>query len=589
MKSSGELTFEAFIAYPETSYQVYLQGLQAMEKIAEMSAAFQEFLLFREQHETEKKQTESQIAELINIATLAQQQTAEANARAEETLVLLAAANKELESERDCKSRLQFRVHQLERMIFGRRSEKLSPSELTQLRLDIQAEEIVSQTITGIADISYKKVNTVVAPKAHPGRKAFPPHLRREEIILKPYDYEQGDLYMGSEVTETLEYTAGEIWVKKIIREKYVKNHDDGSSRVKIADLPVQTIDKCIAGASLLAYIVVSKYMDSLPLYRQIEMFKRIGVEFPSSTISGWISKVCELLQPLYELLKKEVLKAEHLNVDETTMKVIDKGAKLGKTHVGWYWVYLNHWGKLVFFDYKPTREGKVPESMLKDYKGSIQADGYKVYEVISKRNGNVLVCCMAHVRRKFEELYKNNDHRASVPLLLMDALFAIEADCRSQGMDFDQIKAVRQEKSVPVLDELEKWLRNQQMQTDNDAPMVKAINYALNRWDKLRVYTSNGAYQLDNNAAERVIRPVAINRKNCMFSGSHEGAQRSAMLFSLTGSCKLNGINPMVWLTDVLERLPYLPKEEKYLELLLPNNWQPKPAQPSLEEVLEN
>ena len=305
--------------------------------------------------------------------------------------------------------------------------------------------------------------------------------------------------------------------------------------------------------------------------------------------MSNWITKVCELLHPLYELLKKEVLKAEYLNVDETTMKVIDKSSKKGQTHVGWYWVYLHHWGKLVFFDYKPTRAGEVPESMLKDYKGYIQADGYAVYEGISKRNGNILVCCMAHVRRKFEELYKNNDKRAGAPLLLMDALFAIEAECRDLGLNFEQIKEVRQERSVPVLDELEAWLRHRKAQNDNDAPMLRAVNYALNRWDKLKIYVTDGLLQLDNNAAERAIRTVAIGRKNYMFSGSHEGAQRSAMLYSLTASCKLNGLNPMVWLTDILERLPYLPKDDKYLEQLLPNNWQPKPAVPSLTEIIEN
>ncbi|MBB5440584.1 transposase [Pedobacter sp. AK017] len=550
MKSEVLPSFEAFMAEPETAFKLYLEAVKAMESFAEMKSTFEH------------------AAEAIKVAE---------NLRTE------------LATEKERNSRLQFRVLQLERLIYGRRSEKLSPAELNQLRLDIQAEEIASSLITDITDVNYKKVTTVTKPKAHPGRNLFPAHLRREEVVLQPFDYEEGDVYMGDEVTETLEYTAGEIWVKRTVRQKYVKKQTDGSCTVKIADLPVQTIDKCIAGASLLAYIVVSKYIDSLPLYRQIEMFKRIGVDFPSSTVSNWITKVCELLYPLYELLKKEVLKAEHLNVDETTMKVIDKAAKKGETHKGWYWVYLHHWGKLVFFDYKPTRAGEVPESMLKDYKGSIQADGYAVYEGISKRNGNVLVCCMAHVRRKFEELYKNNDPRAGVPLQLMNELFGLEEECRIWSLSFEQVEMVRYHCAIPILKKLEAWLRHQKEQPDNDAPMVKAINYALNRWDKLTIYVENGRYQLDNNSAERAIRIVAINRKNSLFSGSHEGAQRSAMLFSLTASCKLNGVNPMAWLTDVLERLPYLPKDDKYLELLLPNNWQPKPVVPSLTEILEN
>jgi len=535
-------TFEAFMAEPEKAFNVYLEAVRVMACFAEMKASFE--------------------------------QTTH-------------ALKEELSGERDRNSRLQFRVNQLERMIFGKRSEKLSPMEVTQLSLEIQAEEVISSSITEIKDVSYKKLTKHISPKVHPGRNTFPAHLRREEVVLMPYDYQDGDVYMGEEVTETLEYTSGEIWVKKTVRRKYVKKHDNGSCTVKIADLPVQAIDKCIAGASLLAHVVVSKYIDSLPLYRQIEIFKRVGVEFPSSTVSNWITKVCELLHPLYELLKKEVLKAECLNVDETTMKVIDKSSKKGQTHVGWYWVYLHHWGKLVFFDYKPTRAGEVPESMLKDYRGYIQADGYAVYEGISKRNGNVLVCCMAHVRRKFEELYKNSDKRAGAPLQLMNILFGIEEECRQGGLGFEQVRQVRQERAVPVLDELEAWLKHRKQQNDNDAPMLRAVNYALNRWDKLRVYVTDGMLQLDNNAAERAIRTVAIGRKNYMFSGSHEGAQRSAMLYSLTASCKLNGINPMVWMTDILSRVPYLPKEDKYLEQLLPNNWQPKPAIPSLEDKI--
>lgn len=542
MKNELAPTFEAFMAEPEKAFNVYLEAVRVMASFAEMKASFE--------------------------------QTTH-------------ALKEELAGERDRNSRLQFRVNQLERMIFGKRSEKLSPMEVTQLSLEIQAEEVISSSITEIKDVSYKKLTKHISPKVHPGRNTFPAHLRRESVVLMPYDYQDGDVYMGEEVTETLEYTSGEIWVKKTVRRKYVKKHDNGSCTVKIADLPVQAIDKCIAGASLLAHVVVSKYIDSLPLYRQIEIFKRVGVEFPSSTVSNWITKVCELLYPLYELLKKEVLKAECLNVDETTMKVIDKSSKKGQTHVGWYWVYLHHWGKLVFFDYKPTRAGEVPESMLKDYRGYIQADGYAVYEGISKRNGNVLVCCMAHVRRKFEELYKNSDKRAGAPLQLMNILFGIEEECRQGGLGFEQVRQVRQERAVPVLDELEAWLKHRKQQNDNDAPMLRAVNYALNRWDKLRVYVTDGMLQLDNNAAERAIRTVAIGRKNYMFSGSHEGAQRSAMLYSLTASCKLNGINPMVWMTDILSRVPYLPKEDKYLEQLLPNNWQPKPAIPSLEDKI--
>ncbi|SDF12328.1 Transposase [Mucilaginibacter pineti] len=484
-------------------------------------------------------------------------------------------------------ARAQFQLMQLQRMIFGKKSEKFSPEQLNQLRLDIEADAIGSEVITGITDISYTKITTVTTPKKHPGRNPLPAHLRREELVLEPIDKAEGDVFVKNDVSETLEYIPGEFWVKTTIRPVYASKQPDGSTLMKQADLPVEAIDKCIAGASLLAYIVISKYIDSLPLYRQIEIFKRAGVEIASGTMSGWITKICELLEPLYELLKKEVLKAEYLNVDETTMKVIEKGAKNGKTALGYFWVYLHHWGKLVFYDYKPTRSGKVPETMLQDYKGIIQADGYQVYETIATKNGNILVCCMAHVRRKFEEIYKNNDRRAGVPLNLFNQLYAIEEECRSANLSFDEIKAVRQERSVPILDQLEAWLKAAKQESGMDAPMRAAINYALNRWDKLRLFAEHGNVTIDNNQVERAIRTVAIGRKNYLFSGSHEGAQRSAMLYSLTATCKLNGINPLVWLTDVMQRLAYLPKEDKYLELLLPQNWRPKLMAKSITKTI--
>ncbi|WP_276088922.1 IS66 family transposase [Pedobacter sp. JY14-1] len=543
METVERPSYEAFMASPEIGYQTYLRSLEILERMERMEQSISE------------------------------QQTA-------------ASLVEELAAERERSSRLQFRVLQLERMIFGKRSEKLGAPGVQQLSLDIQAEEIASCQITDVKAIAYNKVSKVTTPKAHPGRNAFPAHLRREDVVLMPYDYEQGDVYMGEEVTETLEYTSGEIWVKRTVRRKYVKHHENGDSTIKIADLPVQTL----AGATLLSHLVTSKYIDSLPIHRQLEIFKRSGITLSSATVSGWMTKVCTLLEPLYELLKQEVLKAEYLNVDETTMKVIDKKAKLGKTHCGWFWVYLHHWGKLVFFDYKATRSGEVPASMLKDYRGYIQADGYTVYENVSKQNGNTLLCCMAHVRRKFHELLEQKgDVRVRPALALIGELYAIEADCRERQMDHAQIKAERQQRSVPVLNELEGWLRRQKAEPDNDKPLLAALNYALNRWDKLTVYVQDGRLQIDNNAVERAIRTVAVGRKNYMFSGSHEGAQRSAMLYSLTATCKLNGLNPMVWLTDVLERLPYLPKQDSYLEMLLPHNWQPKPAPTSNEQVQEH
>lgn len=601
MKTSVLTTYEDFVQQPKEAWKVYLQAIEVVDKFAPVAAAMDRakevlgsekadlamvFNLVADQAAVIQKQTEAlqQTSKVLEQSTGHLETT---NVEIHEALDVAkeAVAQRDAAEAREAlleekNARLQFRVLQLERMIFGSRSEKLTPEQLTQLRLELNAEEIATCSIVDIKDVHYKKFTTIIEPKKkHPGRNPLPAHLRREEIRLEPFDKKEGDELINEEVREVLEYNPGEFYVKAYIITKYAERHADGSTTFKQAEMPIQAIEKCIAGASLLAYIVISKYIDSLPLYRQIEIFKRVGVDIASGTISGWIAKVCELLEPLCDLLKREVLKAEYLNVDETTIKVMDKDAGKGKIHKGWYWVYLHHWGKLVFYDYKDTRSGKEPQSMLKEYNytGYIQSDAYGAYESIAKKNGNILLACMAHARRRFEAIYKVSDKRAGAPLEMMNRLYGYEAEWAKAGLTFEEIKAKRQEFAIPILDEIEQWLKVWEHSRDIDATFRDAIKYTLKIWDKVRLYTTNGMLQIDNMAVERVIRTVAIGRKNYLFAGSHEGARRSGMLYSLMLSCKLNGINPQVYLPDVLTRLSYLPKEDKYLEMLLPNNWQPK------------
>jgi transposase len=561
--------FQAFMQNPELAFVAFQK---AVESLGPFEKVKEDFERYKQNLEAEREQEKREIqAERV----LMKEQLSTANKIAEDAMKVAEAATSELMAERRLVSYLKFQIERFKRNKFAGSSEKLSEAALAQLTLDIQAEEVATCSLIGVTDVGgYKKFTTITEPKKHNGRNAFPAHLRREDVYVEPLDKEDGDELIDQEEREVLEYNPGEVYVKRYILLKFAKKQKDGSKLIKIAEMPVQPIEKCIAGATLLAYIVVSKYIDSLLLYRQIEMFKRVGIEFPSSTVSTWIAKVCELLKPLYELLKKEVLKAKYLNVDETGMRVVEKGAKKGKAHNGFYWVYLHDWGKLVFYEYRPTREHATPIETLKDFSGHLQADGYEAYERVAERPDVTLICCMAHVRRKFNDIYKNNDKRAAIPLMLFNELYAIEEICREWKLSFEQIKRVRQEMSEPILDKLEAWLKNAKLQPDMDLPMRKAINYALNRWDKLRLYTSQGFLSIDNNAVERVIRTVAVGRKNYLFSGSHEGAQRSAMLYSLMASSKLNGLNPMEWLTDVLTRIAYLPEE--YWEQLLPNNWQP-------------
>jgi hypothetical protein len=336
---------------------------------------------------------------------------------------------------------------------------------------------------------------------------------------------------------------------------------------VIIGELPSFIIPRGIAGAGLLALIIIQKYVDHLPLYRQIEMFKRMGIEIPSSTMSDWLAMCIKELAPLYEALKTKILSASYLMADETPIKVLDRDKK-GNITLGYYWVYRDPHSGLVLFDYRPGRGGEGPAEILKNFEGYLQADGYNVYESLDNKK-ITLFHCMAHARRKFDEALKDDRLRANHVLSEMQKLYAIERTCREMKYSFQQRYELRQEKSIPVLKGLYQWLKDNMTAGNPKSPIRIAINYSLQRWDKLMLYASNGMLEIDNNLVENSIRPVALGKKNYLFAGSHASAQRAAMIYSLLGTCKLKGVDPFQWLKNVFQVLP----EWKFnrLEELLP------------------
>ena len=335
--------------------------------------------------------------------------------------------------------------------------------------------------------------------------------------------------------------------------------------------MPVRPIDKAIAGPGLLAQVVIDKYVDHLPLYRQMQRFERAGVKLSYSTITDWVSGTCKLITPLYEALKAEVLQSSYLHADETPIKVLDK-EKSGKTHRGYFWVYNNSPGKLVLFDYQQGRGEQGPQGILKDFNGYLQTDGYQVYEPFDKKDGVTLLHCMAHARRYFVEARDNDAARADYVLVRMQQLYTIERQCKEKGLTYEQRKEVRCTEAMPVLDELGRWMKEQYKETFPKSPIGKALAYSIERWGRLCLYTTNGMLNIDNNPVENSIRPVAIGRKNYLFCGSHEAAQRTAMLYSLLGTCKLHGVNPFTWLKNILERTPTFPINQ--IKELLPHRW---------------
>jgi transposase len=455
---------------------------------------------------------------------------------------------------------LEQQLAQLQKMIFGSRQERFVPADPSspQLALDIQVQPVAACNITSARQINYTRssVSVETKPLQHPGRMKLPESLRRETIIIEPADDITGCKKIGEEITEVLEYQPGELYVKQYKRVKYAK---PGNSGVIIGRLPSRPLEKAIAGEGLLAQIIIDKYIDHLPLHRQMQRFERTGVKLAYSTLTDWVSGTCQLIAPLFAALKAEVLQSDYLHADETPIKVMDKDKK-GETHRGYYWVYQNSIAKIVLFDYREGRGREGPQEILQDFKGHLQTDGYVAYDVFAKRQGITLIHCMAHARRMFNEALDNDEVRASHALEEIQKLYLIERICKEQQLNFAEIKAVRLQKSLPILKRLGLWLQQQYVQVLPKSLIGKAIAYSLERWERLSAYVEDGKLNIDNNPVENSIRPVALGRKNYLFAGSHEAAKRSGMLYSLLGTCKMHGIEPYTWLKDVLHRIADYP-----------------------------
>ena len=321
---------------------------------------------------------------------------------------------------------------------------------------------------------------------------------------------------------------------------------------IAIAEMPSLPIPKGNAGPSLLAYLLISKFVDHLPFYRIVQMLKRQNLTIAETTVSGWFMASCRLLWPLYQVLRTKVQQSNYIMADETTIAVLES-LKKGSTHKGYHWVYYSPPTKLVCFDYQKGRAGKYPGDFLVNFKGTLQSDGYAGYDQFDHRQDIVRLSCMAHARRYFDEALKNDPVLAKYALSEIQKLYLIEQQALQSGLDPAQRHALREDKAVPVLDNFEIWLKKNLVDTLPKSAIHKAIVYALARWKQLRRYTENGLWEIDNNWVENTIRPVALGRKNYLFAGSHEAAEFAAMVYSFAASCKKNEVEPLAWFTGVL------------------------------------
>jgi len=459
---------------------------------------------------------------------------------------------------------LTFELQQLKRLIFGAKSERfvpVIPGQSTLFQVDPPcAVQAPTQEITC--------TRTKGQEKKKPVRTAIPAHFPRVERVFEPEDLPADAKRIGEEVTEQYDYKPGVLRVDRIVRPKYVVN-----DQVRIAPMPSLPFPKSELGASLAAHICVAKFCDHLPLYRQRQIFKRAGLDVSDSTLGGWFQATATLLEPLGDALKNEVLAQPYVQVDESPIPVQDNHRRKAP-RTGYHWVYHAPTIKAVLFDYQSGRSATFPTAVLQDFHGALQTDGYAGYEKLAAREGITALACMAHARRKFEAAITNDKARAEAALEKFKRLYALERTCDEGEVGHALRHRYRRRYALPILDELEKWLKEEIMLVAPKSPIGAALAYTLHLWPRLRAYTLDGRYLIDNNRIENTIRPFAIGRNNYMFAGSDRGARHAALMYSLLGTCKLHGVEPFAYLSDVIARI----SDHKHKEIheLLPQNWQP-------------
>jgi transposase len=469
--------------------------------------------------------------------------------------------------------RLKLLIAKLRRIQFGRKSEKLDRQiEQLELRLD-ELETSRAQQLAAPAPMAASVVNRA----AKRGRQPLPAHLPRETHKVLPKQEACPDCGgalkpLGEDVSEMLEYVPEHF---KVIRQVRPKLACACCDRIVQAEAASRPIERGMAGPGLLAHVLVSKYCDHLPLYRQSEIYARDGVELDRSTMAEWVGGCSRLLEPLVEALRRHVMSATKLHADDTPVPVLAPGN--GQTKTGRLWTYVRDdrpWGDqtppAVWFAYTPDRKGEHPKAHLSGFTGTLQADGYAGYDAVYEGGRVKEAACMAHVRRPFYDLYEA--HKSAVAKEALEriaALYAIEEEIR--GRSAEERREVRNERSRPLLESLKQWFEETLGKLSRKSDTTKAIRYALGRWDELMRFCDDGHLEIDNNAAERSLRAVVLGRKNFLFCGSDAGGERAAAIYGLIGTAKLNGLNPEAYLREALSRIADHPINR--IEELLPWN----------------
>jgi transposase len=486
----------------------------------------------------------------------------------------------ELNAEND---KLRLLIQRLTRQQFGRRSEQLTADQL-QFGLE-DLEQSVAENQAG-QDAAEPAAPGKPAGARRPARNhgALPAHLPRYEVVINAAPAGcpccGGTMHgIGELRTEQLDIVPARLRVRVTRRPRYACRACEGA--VVVAEAPARPIDGGMASEALIAHVLIAKFCDSLPLYRQSQMLARQGIAIDRSTLANWVGRACWWLTPLYDLVVSTALSARKLFADDTTLPVLDPGR--GRTKTGRLWCYAvddRPWcgpsHPIAAYVYSEDRKGAHPTRHLAKFDGVLQVDGYAGFKRLAGERADKsvqLAFCWAHMRRAFFEFHASTKSPIAAELLArVAALYAIEADIRGHSAEHRQ--RVRSERSRPIVEELHGWLNEQLPRISGASDLAKAMRYALRHWPGLIVFVDDGRIEMDTNVVERAIRPITLARKNALFAGSDGGARHWAIAMTLIQTAKLNGVEPMTWLTDVLERIVSGHTKTHELYNLLPWRW---------------
>lgn len=479
-------------------------------------------------------------------------------------------------------TKLKQHVEMLQRIIWGKSSERFIKEDPNQRKLGFDGLDLLPEekevVLSALQEIEeYKTVRVVVKERVQPVRKPLPEDLPREECHIYPVRVDLDNMTeLEPEVAELLEKDPPRWFVRRIIRHKYVLKvrTRDEESPIITAPMPLLPIPKSYAGASLLADIIIDKYVNHLPFYRQIQMFRQQGISIAPATINGWFQDVADLMRPTWYRLRELVLESDYIQSDETTIPIINN--EKHQTIKGYIWMIRAVMSELVFFHYDHgSRAQKVALQLFKDFQGVIQTDGYAVYDIYENKKGVLPIGCWAHSRRHFEEALKEDKARASYALEQIGLLYDVERRADQQNLSYQERAELRTRLSYPIMIAFEKWLVSEYHKVLPKGRIGKAIRYTYGIYHKLTRYHLDGRLKIDNNLGENAVRPIAVGRKNWLFCGNDDAAENAAIVYSMLGCCKASNVNFRDWLIYFLNNVHNYDNDySKDLAELLPHNF---------------